>query len=61
MKNQSELTKIARNFADDERGATAIEYTLIAAIVGIGLVTSLQNLDTGLTTAINSAGTAVAN
>ena len=38
---------IAR-FVKDESGATAIEYGLIAAIVGIGIIAGLQNLTTGL-------------
>ena len=29
-------------FAADERGATAIEYGLIAAILGVGIIASLQ-------------------
>jgi len=35
-------------FVKDESGATAIEYGLIAAIVGIGIIVGLQNLANGL-------------
>jgi len=31
-------------FVKDESGATAIEYGLIAAIVGVGIILSLQGL-----------------
>jgi len=37
-------------FAHDESGATAIEYGLIAAIVGVGIIAGLGNLKTGLNT-----------
>ena len=35
-------------FMNDESGATAIEYGLIAAIVGVGIIVGLQNLKSGL-------------
>ena len=35
-------------FAKCESGATAIEYGLIAAIVGVGIIASLEALQTGL-------------
>ena len=35
-------------FMNDESGATAIEYGLIAAIVGVGIIVGLQKLQTGL-------------
>ncbi len=41
------MTILAR-FVKDESGATAIEYGLIAAIVGVGIVTGLTTLKTGL-------------
>ncbi len=41
-------TFVAR-FVNDESGATAIEYGLIAAIVGVGIITSLGLLRDGLT------------
>lgn len=37
-------------FAKDESGATAIEYGLIAAIVGVGIISGLNPLKTGLNT-----------
>ncbi len=39
---------VLTRFWRDERGATAIEYGLIAAIVGVGIVASLQNLTEAL-------------
>jgi pilus assembly protein Flp/PilA len=52
-------------FMNDESGATAIEYGLIAAIVGVGIIVGLQNLKSGLNdtfstvqTKLNDANTA---
>jgi pilus assembly protein Flp/PilA len=45
-------------FANDESGATAIEYGLIAAIVGIGIATALGTMKDKLVTLF---GTTIAN
>jgi pilus assembly protein Flp/PilA len=37
-----------RAFLNDDRGATAIEYALITALIAIALVTILTNLGTAL-------------
>lgn len=42
------MTNIFSRFLKDESGATAIEYGLIAAIVGVGIIASLQSLKGGL-------------
>ena len=49
-------TFLAR-FAQDESGATPIEYGLIAAIVGVGIIAGLGNLKTGLNTLFGSIQT----
>jgi pilus assembly protein Flp/PilA len=46
-----------KRFFSDESGATAIEYGLIAAIVGVGLIASLGNLKTALQSTFNNVGT----
>jgi pilus assembly protein Flp/PilA len=35
-------------FCSDERGATSVEYGLIAAVMGLGLVASLSDTHTAL-------------
>ena len=40
-------TFLAR-FAQNESGATAIEYGLIAAFIGVGIIVGLTQLRTGL-------------
>jgi len=42
------MTNFLSRFMKDESGATAIEYGLIAAIVGVGIIASLNVLQTGL-------------
>ena len=46
-----------RRFIKNESGATAIEYGLIAAIVGVGLVAGLGNLKSSLNTTFATVGT----
>ena len=44
-------------FANDESGATAIEYGLIAPIVAVGIIASLQTLKSALNTEFNTTST----
>ncbi len=44
-------------FADDQSGATAIEYALIASIVAVGIIVGLGNLRDGLNTLFNNVNT----
>ncbi len=57
------MLKCFKLFCDDESGATAIEYGLIAALVSvaaIGALTTMGNtLDTLFTTVSNSMNTAI--
>ncbi|MET0406772.1 MAG: Flp family type IVb pilin [Hyphomicrobium sp.] len=50
------MTMFSR-FLNDESGATAIEYGLIAAIVGVGIIAGLQNVKTGLSSVFTSVNT----
>ena len=43
------MTRLIIGFQSDETGAVAIEYALIAGIIGIGIIAGLQSLKTGLT------------
>jgi pilus assembly protein Flp/PilA len=53
------MKAILTRFADDESGATAIEYGLIAAIVAVGIIVGLGNLRDGLNTLFNNVVTNV--
>ena len=39
--------RLLRDFAKDETGATAIEYGLLAALIGVGIISSLKSLGGG--------------
>jgi pilus assembly protein Flp/PilA len=56
------LMKLLRRFMTNEDGATAIEYALIAAVIGLGILTGAQTLKnathakyTGVSTNLNAA------
>jgi pilus assembly protein Flp/PilA len=53
------VINIIKSFAADESGATAIEYGLIAAIVGVGIIVSLGTLKVALTTTFTRVGTSM--
>ncbi len=44
---QSWISEHVRSFARDERGTTAIEYSLIAALVAIGMLAGPKALGSG--------------
>ncbi len=44
-------------FAQDESGATAIEYGLIAALIGVAIVGSARLVGTNLTTLFGTIST----
>jgi len=48
------MNKLFSNFGKDESGATAIEYALIAAIVGIGIISALGTMKTSLQGTFNA-------
>lgn len=50
------MKNLFSRFAKDESGATAIEYGLIAAIVGVGLIAALGGLKTNLATTFTNVG-----
>ena len=51
------MKNLLTRFAKDESGATAIEYALIAAGIGIAIITAVNTLGT----AISSKLTAISN
>ena len=42
------MTQFLKRFAQDESGATAIEYGLIAALIAVALISILGTLSTSL-------------
>ena len=49
-----------QKFLDDESGATAIEYGLIAALVSIAIIAALNALRVSLTNTFSKVSTALA-
>lgn len=46
-------------FAGDEEGATAVEYALLAAIIAVGIVSSLKMVGGTLQSNFNSVATGI--
>jgi pilus assembly protein Flp/PilA len=53
------MTHLFKRFAQDESGATAIEYGLIAALVAVAIITALTTLGTDLTDTFTSVSEAL--
>jgi pilus assembly protein Flp/PilA len=53
------LGRCARIFLRDERGVTAIEYSLIAALVALVIIAAITSLGTSLKTTFNTVATSI--
>lgn len=53
------MRKIAKFLNKNERGATAIEYGLIAALIAVVLITSLGTLGNNMKSRFTTVGTAI--
>jgi pilus assembly protein Flp/PilA len=49
------MTSLIARFVRDDRGAVAIEYGLITAIVGMGIIVGLEAIKDGWNAVFNSA------
>jgi len=56
----SNFISAVKDFAADENGVTAIEYGLIAALVGVGIIIGATALGSKLNTLFTNIGTKVA-
>lgn len=54
------MTTVAR-FMNDESGATAIEYGLIAALIAVGIIAAATFLGNSLSSLFNRIGTRLNN
>lgn len=55
----SKFIAAVKTFVTDENGVTAIEYGLIAALVGVAIVVGAGTLGTSLSDAFDAIGTKV--
>jgi pilus assembly protein Flp/PilA len=53
------MTTILLRFLQDDTGATAIEYGLIAAGIAVAIIVAVQTLGTNLNTTFSSVSTAL--
>jgi len=53
--------KLIARFAQDESGATAIEYGLIAALIAVGIIAAATTLGGGLSHLFNGIASKVSN
>ena len=53
------MTHIIKNFWNDEEGATAIEYGLIAGLIAVALVAAMTTLQGGISTLYGRISTAL--
>ena len=51
------MKNLIKRYAQDESGATAIEYGLIAALISVVIITVLFNIGTNLETKFNEIAT----
>ena len=52
------MPKFFDRFAEDESGATAIEYGLIAALIAVVIIGAVTTVGTNLKTTFNKVGNA---
>lgn len=53
------MVQLLRKFCEDQSGATAIEYGLIAAGISVAIIAAVQTLGTNLNTTFQSVSTAL--
>jgi pilus assembly protein Flp/PilA len=57
----STFTSAVKTFMADENGVTAIEYGLIAALIGVAIATAATQVGGDLETLFNNIGTKLKN
>jgi pilus assembly protein Flp/PilA len=53
------MSNLLKRFAADNRGATAIEYGLIAALIAVVIITGLTSVGTSLNSKLASIATSL--
>ena len=53
------MSNLMTRFVEDESGATAIEYGLIAALIAVVIISAVTTLGTNLNTSLSKAGNAI--
>ena len=53
------MKTFASRFLSDESGATAIEYGLIVALIGVVIISAVTTLGSNLNNSLSAAGSAI--
>jgi pilus assembly protein Flp/PilA len=53
------MERLVERFCDDESGAAAIEYGLIASLLAVAIILALTSLGTSLSTKFNGIATSL--
>jgi pilus assembly protein Flp/PilA len=53
------MTSFVSRLANDESGATAIEYGLLVALITVVIITTVSRLGANLNTSLSKAGSAI--
>jgi pilus assembly protein Flp/PilA len=57
----SKIVAVLRALGNDESGQDLIEYALVAGLIGLGAVTAMGSLSTGIAGAFGSVSNSLAN
>jgi pilus assembly protein Flp/PilA len=60
-KDDNPMKQLMRNLISDESGQDLIEYALVAALVGLGAVASMNSLANSIGNTFNGVGNALTN
>ena len=55
------VKKLLKNLMTEDSGQDLIEYALVAALVGLGAVASINSLQNSISTTFNGIGSALIN
>ena len=58
---KQKLPLLIRRFVRDETGATAIEYGLLAALLGVALLTAMNGLGNQMKTTFNTTSSSMSS
>jgi pilus assembly protein Flp/PilA len=61
LEPRRKFMKFVRNMLKDTKGATAIEYGLIAALIAVAAITAMRGLGTKLGTTFNTVANSMSN
>ena len=55
------MKQLLKKFMQDESGQDLIEYALVAALIGLGIIASMNALSTSIANTFNGVGTSLTN